>query len=254
MKKGSPDLKVAFYYTDDVNVEKYGHAISNINRDNCRVVLNNRFATMDEMRVLKKYTGWDDEQMAIMLVAHELQHCVTTADIRQAVFNKEALSERTAQALHTYVWGTGVGKKVARDPESAEAVAHLMATAKDDVFGRANESISDITALLLVQKLSKQGLTIEAVEGFKKWRTEFHPDEHVDRHHTVPALDMYVRMMKIHQLLGTDLEPEKIAEAAYTIVGETKPDNEYTNVTVEDLKKARGEYLNDSAKRDSFGM
>lgn len=254
MKKGSPDLKISVSYTDDSTEEAFGHALSDISAKGCKVVLNNNFANNEQMRLLQEYTGWDDEQMAIMLVAHEIQHCVTSDDIRRAVFTKAALNDRTAQALLTYVMGDSIAARVARNPDSKEALRDLVLTAKNASMGRAAESISDITALFLVQKLSAKGLTKESVDGLIKWRAEFATDKVYDRHYTVPALQMYSKMLSINGLLGTEVPPENIAEASYMVVSETAPDTDYSKVSVDDLKSARNTFISETKTTDSFGM
>lgn len=254
MTKGSPDLRISVSYTDDSAEEEYGHALSDIRAKGCKIVLNNNFANSKQMQLLKEYTGWDDEQTALVLVAHEVQHCVTSDDIRRAVFTKAALNDRTAQALLTYVMGDGIAQKVARNPDNKEALRDLILTAKNPSMGRAAESISDITGLFLVQKLSAKGLTIESVEGFKKWRAELTTDTIYDRHYTVPALTMYAKMLSINESLGLNIPAENIAEASYMVVSETAPDTDYSKVTADDLKNARHAFISESKETSTPSM
>lgn len=242
-KQGSPSLKAPVYFTDFDFIEENGHAVSSVRAQGCEVTINNDVTDTDFNTKLKLYTGWDDEQVAIFVAAHELQHCVTMDDVHRVAFSKTALSDREAHALHAFVWGTGIAKNVARHPRNRVAIKQLEDAGEKPVFVRANESISDVTGLIMVQQLSKKGLTLHAVQGLQRLRAEFSPDPIYNSHHTVPALKVFETKLQLDETFGKYIAPEHVAQVAYQIVGMSKPENEYTKITPDDLKKERLQYI-----------
>lgn len=242
-RKISPDLKVPVYYTDFDFVEELGHAQSTVKAKGCKVVLSNDLFDTDFVEKMKSYTGWGDKQAAIFIAAHELQHCVTKDDVRRAAYSKEALTEKDAEVLHAFLWGTQWAQDIASKPADPRAIHGVFYASTKDAFIRANESISDVTALIMLQQLSAGSVTVEAVEGLKKLRAERNPDPIRSSHHTVQALDVFITKLHLDESFGKFIAPAHIAQVAYQMVGTTKPNDPLTKVTVEDLKKARNDYV-----------
>lgn len=253
-KKISPDLRAPVYYTDFDFVEELGHAQSTVKAKGCKVVLNNDLFDNDFVEKLRSYTGWDDKQAAIFIAAHELQHCVTKDDVRRAAYSKEALTDKDAEVLHAFLWGTEWAQDIARKPADPRAVHGVHYASTKDAYIRANESISDVTALIMLQQLSAGSITVETVEGLKKLRAEESPDPIRSSHHTVQALNVFITKLHLDDSFGKFIAPAHIAQVAYQIVGSAKPEDPLTKVTVDDLKKARNEYLAEHTDSTTMDM
>lgn len=249
-KKGTPNLKAPIYFTDFDFIEENGHAKSAPQYSDCEVVINNKVVQSEFNQKVKKATGWDDTQIAIFVAAHELQHCVTMSDVHKVIFNKSALSEREAEALHAFVWGTGIAETVAKHPGNSSVLHKMSELSESPVYLRANESISDVTGLIMVQQLSPKGLTVDAVEGLRKVRMETSPDPIYSGHHTAQALEVLATKLHLDESFGKYIAPQHVAQVAYQIVGMAKPESEYTKTTVADIKKARDEYIASNTTHD----
>lgn len=236
--KGTPDPKVNVYFTDDDKVTDAAMAVSDVRQAGCQVVINNKVLDRDFTRALIKATGWDDETAAIYIIGHELQHCVTSQDVHAALAKLAPLTVRNAQVLEASVFKNKFAYLLATKPADSQTFDAFMTLRTGAANARLDEQISDIAGLLMVQQLSKTGLTAHAVEVLSAMRADS-ADKGDSQHATSPALDALAVKLHLDDTFGRHMSADEIVRTAYTLSAGAKIKTSTTDFSSASLQQLR---------------